>query len=425
MQLNPIITPATKTQPRIITAPLKGTDAMTLLILFGAGSRYEEPNERGIAHFLEHMFFKGGEIYDTPQKVSEAIDNIGGDFNAFTGKEYVGYYVKCASLHQQTAFSVLGDILLNTKLAQEDIDREKGVIIEELNMYQDTPMYQVGWNFERLLFGDTPLGWDQIGLPETINSFKSEDFRNYKKDLYTADNCTLLAVGAVNEKEVAELVNKHFSFNGDSKQRQKAVLPPINQEQLKVQDKNTEQAHLVLGMPGVSFNADEQLTARLLSVILGGNMSSRMFTEIREKQGLCYSISTSTDHFSDVGVLSTYCGVDLVRAEQAIAEILRVYKEVASDGITEAELIKAKGFLQGKLTLKMEDSEEVASYLGVQSILHDDQRVENVAELFTRLQAISLNDVNLLAKDILSQPAQLSMIGPFADRTEQLQELLR
>jgi hypothetical protein len=207
----------------VIAAPVDGTAAITVLMFAGAGSRYETREERGISHFLEHMFFKGGKKYPTAADVSRAIDSVGGDFNAFTGKEYAGYYVKVDATHTELACSVLSDMLNFASFPEQEIEKERGVIIEEYRMYQDTPMYQVGWDFEELMFGDQPLGWDTIGTEEVIRRVKQNDFVRHKTSLYTPDNLVLTFAGKIDEKKALALGKEFFiaQAQGDS------MLPKI------------------------------------------------------------------------------------------------------------------------------------------------------------------------------------------------------
>ena len=410
-----------KNGPRLLIAPNKNTKATTVLILVGAGSRYETDDERGIAHFLEHMFFKGGKIFDTPKKVAETIDAIGADFNAFTGKEYAGYYVKCAGEHKETAFAVLSDMLLNTKLDPNDIKKEQKVIIEELNMYLDTPMYQIGWDFENLLFGDTPLGRDTIGIPETILSFSDADFRHFRKELYTADNTIVVVSGDTTDAE--KLTEKFFVF--DDRQKSKSFQPEKSDrpKKIHIRPKNTEQAHLVIGFPGVARGDATEIATRLLAIILGGNMSSRMFLKIREERGLCYSVSTSSDHFSDCGVFSTHAGVDISRVAEAISAICAEYAEISQNGISDDELQKAKSFLKGKLTLKFEDSEEIASFLGTSAILG--KEILSPDDLFQKIDAVKKADIDALAAKLFQkEKIKLAAIGPFSGRENEFEKLI-
>ncbi|MFA6528502.1 MAG: pitrilysin family protein, partial [Candidatus Gracilibacteria bacterium] len=287
---------------RIITQKVPGTKAVTILILCGAGSRYEDQRIRGISHFLEHMFFKGASRYTNAKAVAEAIDAIGGEFNAFTGKEYAGYFVKVASEHFETAADVLSDMLVNAKFDSKEIEKERGVILEEYNMYQDTPMYQVGWDFENLLFGEQPMGWDEIGTKELIKTVTHEDFVNYKKSLYTADNCVVCIAGNINDTEVVKTVTEKFTFGEEKSSRKfEAFKPGIAKDLKKLHVKKTEQTHIVCGARGVPENHKDHYVEQVLSTILGGNMSSRMFTAVREEKGLCYYIKTETDNYTDCG----------------------------------------------------------------------------------------------------------------------------
>jgi predicted Zn-dependent peptidase len=410
---------------RLITAPQKSTRAVTVLILVGSGSRYEQDRERGIAHFLEHMFFKGGTRYDTPRKVSETIDSIGGDFNAFTGKEYAGYYVKCASEKKEVAFDVLGDMLLNTKLDANDINRERGVIIEELNMYEDIPMYQIGWDFEHLLFGDTPMGRDQIGLPETIRSFSQDDFRFYRKDLYTADNTVIIVAGDITPEVSEEMTQQYFPFSEEKKSRTHSVASILeNEPKVRIREKKTEQAHLVIGFPGVSYGNEKEFATRLLAIILGGNMSSRMFLNIREAKGLCYSVSTSTDHYSDVGVLSTHAGVDLNRVSEAIVGIAQEYRNIRTEAPSETELTKAKNYLKGKAGLADGRQRRSRQFLGVQTILKN--KTVGLEEVFQKIESVTLDEVFLMAQKLIApEKCRLAAIGPFSGREGEFETLIR
>ncbi len=408
---------------RVLISPQEGTKACTLLILVGAGSRYEAEHERGTAHFLEHMFFKGGARYKNAKEVSEAIDGVGGDFNAFTGKEYVGYYVKVAAEQKKIAFDVLSDMLLNATFDPTEIDKERGVILEEMNMYEDMPTYKVGWDFEELLFGNHPMALDQIGTPELINSITQEDFQKYKNELYTPENTVIIATGDVQQDEIMKLIDQYFIFSNTSKKRTPTPFNWSETETLFLRNKNTEQAHLVMGFPGLDhFDADKYAES-ILSVILGGGMSSRMFLRVREEKGLCYSIGTSTDRYTDCGVFSTRAGVAIPRVLEAVEAIAKEYHEIAQNGILETELIKAKNYLKGKITLRMEDCEEIAGFLGTQAVLH--RPIKTLDEYFESIDAVTKEQVDLVAKRILDpKKLRLSIIGPFEGKEEELKNAM-
>ncbi|MCF7844330.1 MAG: insulinase family protein [Kiritimatiellales bacterium] len=402
---------------RVLTAPCDGTASITVLVFAGAGSRYETEEERGISHFLEHMFFKGGKKYKNTKEVSVAIDGVGGDFNAFTGKEYAGYYVKVAAEHIDLGCDVLSDMLLNASFPQEDIERERGVIMEEERMYQDTPMYRAGWDFEALLFGDNPLGWDTIGKENVIMSVQQADFQAHKDLLYTTDNLVVAFAGKISEDGAMDLSEKYFSGINGSKGREYKPFESYGTDRVFLRTKKTEQAHLVLGVPGIKSLDDDYFTQKLLAVILGGNMSSRMFLNIREAKGLCYYISTEDDSYMDAGSLSTRAGVDQSRLHDAIKLIKHEYMECASKGITDEELKRAKDFLKGKITLSLEDSEEQAHFYGKQELMYP--KVRTVEDYFSELDKVSKESVNALAKRLLTpEEMRLVVIGQEEGKTK-------
>jgi predicted Zn-dependent peptidase len=409
---------------RVVTEKLEGTKAVTILVLVGAGSRYETQGLRGISHFLEHMFFKGADRYTNTKEVSEAIDSVGGEFNAFTGKEYAGYYVKVASANVKTACDVLSDMMVNAKFAQEEIEKERGVILEEYNMYQDTPMYQIGWNFERLIFGDQPLGWDQIGTKELIKGVNHEDFVKYNGKLYTPDNTVVAVVGNIDNKEAVDLVQEYFTMEEKEKAYEFAAIDPsLDGGQIYLKEKKTEQAHLAIGFPGLPEGHPDHWAKKLLAVILGGNMSSRMFLGVREAFGLAYYIHTSTDNYSDGGAIVTNAGVDLHRIEEAIAGIIEQYRLVKDEGVPEAELKKAKAYLKGKTVLNLEDSEEYAHMLAKYELLRGGAR--DPEEIFKLVDAVSVADIQRVAQELfVEENMKLAVIGPYDDE-EKFKGLLK
>lgn len=394
----------------VLTAPSDGTESVTVMVFAGAGSRYEKNEERGISHFLEHMFFKGGKKYKTTKEVSAAIDGVGGDFNAFTGKEYAGYYVKVAAEEIELACDVLSDMLLHASFPQEEIEKERGVIMEEERMYQDTPMYRAGWDFEELLYGDCPLGWDTIGTEKVILSVMTKDFQKHKDELYTPDNLVLTFAGKVTEKQATSLSQKFFAPIKGKKHQAFLPFQRYGHKKVCLRTKNTEQAHLVLGFPGLSALDANHFTVKILSVILGGNMSSRMFLNIREAKGLCYYISTELDNYLDGGSISTRAGVDQSRLHEAIIAIRREYEICAMNGVADAEVRRAKDYLKGKITLSLEDSEERAHFYGKQQLLYPKTRT--IEEYFGEIEKVTKAQVNNLAKKILkAEELRLVVIG--------------
>jgi len=397
---------------RVVTHALPGTKSVTVLVLVGAGSRYETRDINGISHFVEHMFFKGAKRYKNTKEVSEAIDGVGGDFNAFTGKEYAGYFVKVASEHADLALDVLSDMLLNARFDQVEIDKERGVIMEEYNMYQDTPMYQVGWDFERLIYGDQPMGWDQVGTKEVIMGVNHEDFVKYKRKLYLPNNTVVAIAGNVKHGEAVKKVSGFFDFEGTKNLKFDAVKQNEGKRRVYLRKKKTEQAHIMLGFPGYPEEHPDHYAAKILSIVLGGNMSSRMFLSVRERQGLAYYISTSTDDYTDSGTFTTNAGVTVEKIDQAITAIIAEYGKTLQAKIPEAETKKARDFLKGKMVLRLEDSEEYAHLLGKFELLYSKGRTPD--EIFKHIDAVTPEAMDRVAKDIfLNDKVYISVIGPY------------
>ena len=408
---------------RSITVPLKSTKAVTVLILAGAGSRYETKEIGGISHFLEHMFFKGAKRYKNAREVSETIDGIGGDFNAFTGKEYAGYYVKVSSEHVETAMDVLSDMLLYARFDHDEIEKERGVILEEYKMYQDTPMYQIGWDFERLMFGDQPIGRDQIGRLNSLNQSHTNNL------LIISENYTLLIISYSHSPEILTR-NKvsHFPKNISLSiiKIKPMILNLAKKENLKervyLHDKKTEQAHIIVGTMAHPEMHKDHWAEKMLGIILGGNMSSRMFQSVREAQGLCYYIRTHADSFVDTGILSTGAGVQLKKVDDAIKAILVEYEKIRMEKAPREELEKAKNFMKGKMVLSLEDSEEYAHLLGKYELLHGHTMTPE--EILKEVEAVTEEDVFRVAQDLLKpENMKVAVIGPYEDK-ERFEKLL-
>ncbi|MCK9186232.1 insulinase family protein [Candidatus Gracilibacteria bacterium] len=401
---------------RIITNKILGTQSATVLVLVGAGSRYEKIEQRGLSHFLEHMFFKGAKKYENTKQVSEAIDSVGGEFNAFTGKEYAGYYVKVGVENIEIACDVLSDMMIHSTFKQEEIEKERGVILEEYNMYQDTPMYQIGWDFERLVFGDQPLGWDQIGTKEVIGRVMNKDFVDYKKQLYTPENTVIAVVGNIDEEKILEMVKKYFVLENAKKAFEFAPAVLIEGEKVFLREKKTEQAHVAIGFPGYAETHKDHWALKVLSVILGGNMSSRMFLGVREAKGLAYYIHTTTDDYMDGGAIVTNAGVDLKRIDDAVKGIIEEYRKLRDEGVLEDELKKAKSFVKGKMVLNLEDSEEYAHLLAKYALLHGEAK--SPEEIAKAVEAVTIDDVMRVARDLFkAEKMKIAAIGPYDDKS--------
>lgn len=396
---------------RLQAVEMPGTNVVTTMILAGAGSRYEDIEIAGISHFLEHMFFKGSKKYPTPKAVAEAVDAFGGEFNAFTGKEYAGYFVKSGAQNLEKSLDVLSDMLLHAQLNQAEIDRERGVILEEMAMYLDMPTYQISWDFEQLVFGDQPLGRDQIGTRTLIENVTPEQFQQYRNELYVPKNMVITVAGAV-DKKTLDVVAKYFDMPDREQGRQ---LVPFDEhlatKKFRIREKKTEQYHLSFGVRALSERDSRYPALKVLAIILGGNMSSRMFQHIREQKGLCYSIRTTVDEYTDTGLLSTRAGVklgDILKAAKAIRD---EYDGIREKGITDAELEKAKNYLLGKTDLKTEDTEDVAHHFAKNELLYDVR--ESYEDWKKQIANVSKKDVEDLAKELLvPENFRFGGIGP-------------
>ena len=398
---------------------MPGTNVVTSLILVGAGSRYEDKKVNGIAHFLEHMFFKGGERYKTPKEVSSSIDSIGAEFNAFTSEEVVGYYVKSAKEHINKSLDVLSDMLTNARFPKEEIEKERGVILEEVAMYLDFPMRKISEDFKSLLFGDQPIGRDILGSKNVIKSVEQKDFFDYRESLYVPENIVITLAGAVTKDDIS-LVEKYFDF--DTKKQSIKMLQyndEIAVKKYSIREKQTEQYHINFGVLGLPEGDKRYPIEKILAIILGGNMSSRMFLNVREDKGLCYSISTQSVGFSDIGMFTTRAGVKLDMVLKAVEAIRYEYNSISQDGITDEELSDAKAFMAGRLDLSTEDTEDVAFYYGENTLMHKTQ--ESYEEKKQKINSVTKEEVNTLARELL-QPERYHFagIGPKIDEKKLL-----
>ncbi len=413
---------------RLVTVPMPGVRSVTALVLVGVGSRQEKKKTRGITHFLEHLPFKGTKKYPTSLKLSSVLDAVGAEYNAFTGKEYTGFYVKSASEHLELGLDFLSQLIFHPLLEEEDIKKEKGVIIEEINMYEDQPMVKVMWDFETLLYGNTSLGWETLGTKETVSGFGRGDFSDYMKRWYCPGNMVIGIAGAIPQAQsVKRKVQSLFSTRSDFQGSPTEGRLKFEQQRpvLAVKYKKTEQAHLCLGVRTFKRNNPDRYALSLLATILGGNMSSRLFTEVRGKRGLAYYINTAGQSYIDNGYLVTRAGTDIRKTGEAVRVIIEEYQKVSRSQLPVAskELNKAKEYVKGKLILGLEDSEEVAS-LYVDDLLLEG-KIRTPEEILKAVDKVSIADIKKVAGEIF-RPENLNMtvIGPFKDK-EKFEKLLR
>lgn len=400
---------------RVIIVPVLGVESATTLVMYATGSRYEEKRIGGISHFLEHMAFKGTTNRPSAREISGLIDGIGGEFNAFTSKEYTGYYIKSSTNHLNLCLDVLSDMLKNLLLDPAEIEREKGVIVGEISMYEDNPMRNIGDVYESLLYGDVPLGWDTAGLPETIKDFEREDFVKYMGEHYSSHNMTVVVAGNIHVDKTYEQVEKYFS---DAKKFDVRDFIKIKENQThpiaKLKKKKTEQAHFALGVRTVGLNdKKDRYALNVLASLLGGGMSSRLFYEIRERRGIAYYTHTTSEHYLDAGYLATWIGADPARVDEAIKVTIDEYYKVAQNGeVTEEELKKAKEYMKGHFVLGLEDTRYIASMYASQEILQNE--LTDPKGTIEKIDRVELSDIKRVAKKYLDTKAlSFAIIGDF------------
>lgn len=408
---------------RVILAPMKETETATVFVMTGVGSRFESRKENGLAHFLEHMFFKGTEKRPATMDISRELDAIGAEYNAFTGKEYTGYYAKADKKHWMTALDVVSDIFLHAKIEQEEIDRERGTILQEINMYEDMPMKHIGDLWEQHLYGDTPLGWSILGPKDNIKSFKRKDFIKYLSRGYVAKNVVVGVAGNINEKKVLEAIKARFDgMREGAKPMYKAMREKQSVPEIHLERKKTDQTHMLLGVRAYPMDHRDRYAVAVLSTILGGGMSSRLFMSVRERRGLAYSVHTGGDTYYDAGYVATQCGVEHKNLEETIRVILDEYKLIATELVPKEELSKAKEFIKGKMAMSLEGSDQVVEYLVSQEILRN--KIDMPHDKMKQVDAVTAEDVLRVAKDIfVDKKLNLVVIGPHTAKAKLLRIL--
>jgi predicted Zn-dependent peptidase len=398
---------------RVLTANLPEAQSVTCMVMLAAGSRYETPETNGIAHFSEHMFFKGTERRPSARQISGEIDAIGGEFNAFTGKEYTAYYVKCAAEHRDIALDVIVDMLRNSRFEPEEIEREKGVIVEEMNMYFDTPRDYIGGVYEQLLYGDQPLGWDIIGRKETVRGASRETFTSYLGRWYHPSRMVLGIGGKVGDDALSRAQELLGVLPGTATDEPGPVQPYTN-GRVKVFTKQSDQAHVILGVPSYPLEHPDRYALQLLSTVLGGGMSSRLFTEVRERRGLAYYVFGLNHSYTDAGSLYSQAGVDINRIDEAIGTILAELRKVAAEAVPADELEKSRNFAKGRFVLQLESPQGLILFGMRREVL--ERRAPDLQEVLDGLNAVTAEDVQRVAQDLVSdEKLRLAVIGPFED----------
>ncbi|MFZ3011679.1 MAG: pitrilysin family protein [Minisyncoccia bacterium] len=408
---------------RVVTIPMKENPTVTVLVLVEAGSKYEEKRNNGISHFLEHMCFKGTVKRPKAIDISKELDSLGSQYNAFTAQEYTGYYAKSDAKHFSQIFEIVSDIYLNSTFPEAEMQKEKGVIIEEINMYEDLPNRHVQDLMMELLYGDTPAGWNIAGTKKNIIKMKRDDFVAYKKAHYLPEATVLVVAGSVTEKEVLREAKKIFGHIKRGKKMSKVkVKETQNKPEVLVNFKKTDQTHFVLGARTYDlFNKNNAVLA-VLGGVLGGGMSSRLFQKLREEMGVGYYVRAYNDTYTDHGFFQISAGVDNKRINEVLLAVLEECKKLKNEKVGEEELNKVKECLIGNMKLSLESSDDIANFYGGQELLK--RKSQNLEEKASAIRKVTAEQIKNLAGEIFqNKKLNLALIGPFKEKTSFLKIL--
>lgn len=403
---------------RVITVPVKESPTATVFVMVSAGAKYETMETNGISHFLEHMVFKGTPRRPKASDIARELDSLGADYNAFTGDEYTGYYAKVDKKHLDTALDIISDMYLNPLFPDEEIKKEKGVIIEEIRMYKDRPERQVGNALAELMYPGQPAGWTILGPEENIRSFDRDTFLNYRKQHYVASATTVVVAGSFNEKEVGKKIEKIFAdVSAKPKKGKLKVKEAQKSPAIKVLHKDTDQTHLIIALRTFPIGDKRNVTMRALSAVLGRGMSSRLFSKMRDELGICYYVRSSHNAYTDHGFLDISAGVDTTRVELAITTILDELTRLKAELVSPAELKKAKDYVAGTMMLGLETSDAQADFVAHQEIIK--KEVKTPEQMIAEMNKVTAEEIRALArKFFVNKGLNLAIIGPYKDENK-------
>ncbi len=408
---------------KIVTIPMEDNPAVTVLVTVETGSKYEKKEISGLSHFLEHMVFKGSKKRPTAMDISRELDSLGAQYNAFTSQEYTGYYAKVSKEKIDIALDIVSDIYLHPLFDGKEIEKEKGVIVEEIRMYQDSPHRHVNDLFMNLVYGDQPAGWNIAGNEDTVKSFKREDFVKYLNEHYVAEATTVVISGTFDEKDAIKKVEEAFSnISIEKKHTKLAVKEEQNKPQTLLKFKETEQAHLILGVRSFDAKDEHDPVLSVLATLLGGGMSSRLFQKLREEMGVGYYIRANHDAYTDHGIFSISTGIDTTRIDEVIKVLLNECKKIVNEEISEQELNKVKDYIAGSFVLGLETSDSRAEYCAINQILKG--KIDSPQQEIEKIKKVTVSDIKEIAKKIfVDEKLNLAIIGPYKDK-ERFEKLL-
>lgn len=400
---------------RVISIPMKDNPTVTVLVLVGTGSEYETKNTNGISHFLEHMMFKGTTKRPTSKSISQEFDSLGCQNNAFTTQEITGYYAKGDAKNFNHIFDVISDVYLNSTLPEIEIEKEKGVIIEEINMYEDMPQRRVQELFDELLYGNQPSGWNIAGTKENVKKMKRSDLINYKKEHYVAENTVVVVSGNITNEQVYKEVNKHFKDISVKKVGKKTkTKDKQTQPNILIKYKKTDQTHFALGVRTFPIGDKRNTILSVLSGVLSAGMSSRLFQKLREEMGVAYYVTSHNNPSLDHGYFEVLAGVNNKRIKEVIVEIIKECKRLTRENVDEKEINKVKACLIGNTKMSLESSDSVAEFYGEQEILR--KEIKSLEEKIKDVEKVTAEDLQKMAQTIFkTQNLNLAIVGPLKD----------
>ena len=406
-------------QADVFLVPLKDSQSMTVLVMLPVGSRYETEKLSGVSHYIEHLMFKGTKKRPNTLILTREIDRLGADYNAFTGKEYTGYYIKADKSHTEITLDILSDMLFNSKFDAKEMEREKTVIVEELRMYRDNPLMYIDMIFEELMYDGCPLCWDEGGTDKTVMGFKRNEVLTFCDKYYQPSNMTIAIAGNIG-KNIKEILEKYFvdekeirkeiRDSGDKRYEPARFGSVKKEKRLRVDNKKTDQAQLAIGFPAFDFNDARQPSMVVLNTVLGGSMSSRLFIKIRERLGLAYMIRTGATSFRDTGYFQVRAGLDSKNINKVLTIVKEEAEKIIEKGVTARELRDAKTHLRGGLALSLEDSSVQASWYVKEALFR--KKIKTPEERLSEIDAVSNDDVKQTAKKIFDfNQMRVAVIG--------------
>lgn len=400
---------------RVLLIPIREQRTATVLVLVEAGSKYEEREENGLSHFLEHMCFKGTDRRPSAELVASELDSLGAEYNAFTGHEYTGYYAKVSAKHLPAALDIVADIFTHPRLSDEDIEREKGVIVGEIDMRSDMLPSRAAELFMEVLYGDQPAGWPIAGPRERIHGFTREDFLQYRKRHYLASSTIVVVVGGFDPARVRKDVERLFSPVPKGRKKGKRATDDHHRKvRVLHREKASDQTHLVVGARGFPARHKDIPVVTVLSTILGSGLSSRLFRRLRGEMGVGYYVHATHDAFTDHGVFAVSAGSDTARVRETIAAICDEFDRICREDVPDEEIRKAKEMLRGKLALGLEASDEIAEFYGFQEVLR--RKLQTPEEALRRIMSVTPKDIRRVAAKLLSPDAlYAAVVGPSPD----------